>query len=69
MLNLTVAGLLTSPGPGLLGGIKPPMASDSEPLRMTQLRAQSRIRTGFPFKDGGFPVHHDPVQIYETALK
>lgn len=26
------------------------MALDSEPLWMTQLRAQSRIRTGFPFQ-------------------
>lgn len=29
------------------------MALDSEPLRVTQLRAQSRILTGFPIKPSG----------------
>ena len=60
MCNLTMAGLLTGPSPGLLeesvitgqagnlfNGI------DSEPLRTTQLRAQSRIRTGFPIEPAG----------------
>ena len=55
-----MAGLLTGPGSGLLeDSVTAGSAGrlfngiDSEPLRMTQLRAQSRIRTGFPIEPAG----------------
>ena len=52
MCNWTMAGLLTGPGSGLLipGGDN---GIDSEPFRTTQLRAQFRIRTGFPIEPAG----------------
>ena len=73
MHNLIMAGLLTSPG------LKPsqralqrasPMANRQRPLRMTQLRAQSRIHTVFPIKLAGRKSppgteHHNLTQMYE----
>ena len=54
MLDLTTAGLLTSPGPGLLKGPwDPQWHLIQSRLRITQLRAQSRFRTGFPIKPAG----------------
>lgn len=63
MLNLTVAGLLTSPSPGLLEA-DASMATDSGLLRMTQLRAQFRNRTGFPIKLAGeTPGRSTTIQV------
>ena len=55
-----MAGLLTGPGPGLLGGsviagLTGNLSNgiDSEPFRTSQLRAQSRTCTGFPIEPAG----------------
>ena len=60
-----MAGLLTGPGSGLLeesvmAGLTGNLfnGNDSEPFRTSQLRAQFRIRTGFPFE----PAGKDPGQ-------
>ena len=69
LFNLTVAGLLASPGPGLLEARL--QWHPSEPFRMIQLRAQPRIRTGFPFESAGaIPAeHHNLAQKYADSGK
>lgn len=58
-----MAGLLTSPGTGLLEATELQWLSDSVPLWITQLRAQFRPLTGFPIKPAWRNVrtgYHNP---------
>lgn len=67
--NLTVAGLLTSPGSGLLKAKNFNGIRFGTFYRGTQLRAQSRIHTGFPIESAGNAPGRDTTIHCENTKK